>query len=132
MYLLLLQSSMLEWFLDDSSPSNWEEVATTWLITTVVVSILVVGLVFTFKGLRKSMAEIAKKKIWTRRQTWLLIFVGMLPIFLVVALLWYFNDDFRYYAGIGGLAKGILVGWLLYIVLMSIGHLVSPWRRELI
>ncbi len=124
--------NLLEWFMDDSSPANWEEVASRWVITAIVIAVLGAGVIFAFKAFRKSMAEIAKKKIWTRGQTWLLILVGIFPIFLTLLAIWYFDDDFSNYAKIGGLLKGTLLAWFLYVLLMAVGHLVSPWRRELI
>ena len=79
------------------------------------------------------MADIAKRKIWTRGQTWLLIFVGLFPIFMVLLIIWYAHQGlFQLSSKYGGLLKRDFVAWFLYLLFMFVGHLVSPWRRELI
>jgi hypothetical protein len=93
---------------------------------------LAAGLVFAYKAFRKSMADIARKKIWTRGQTWLLILIGGFPIFLALLTVWYLTRDFLNYVQVGGLVKGTVFAWVLYLMFMVVGHLVSPWRRELI
>lgn len=132
MFLLFLQDGFLRFFIENIEPDDWQETATSWLITAVVVAVLVAGLVFAYKALRKSMADIARKKIWTRGQTWLLILIGIFPIFFVLLAVWYMTRDFLNYVQFGGLVKGTLFAWFLYLIFMVIGHLVSPWRRELI
>ena len=132
MLLLLFENGFLRMFIDNIEPDDWADTSQNWVITAVVVAILGAGLVFAFKAFRKSMAEIAKKKIWTRRQSWLMIFVGIFPIFLSLLIIWYMKLDFYNFIGMGGLLNATLFAWLLYVLLMVIGHLVSPWRRELI
>lgn len=132
MFFLLLQDGFLRFFIENIEPDDWQETATSWLITAVVVAVLAAGLVFAYKALRKSMADIARKKIWTRGQTWLLILIGIFPIFLVLLAIWYMTRDFLNYVQFGGLVKGTLFAWFLYLIFMVLGHLVSPWRRELI
>jgi cbb3-type cytochrome oxidase subunit 3 len=132
MFLLFLQDGFLRLFIDNIEPDNWQETATSWLLTAVLIAVLIAGLVFAYKALRKSMADIAKRKIWTRGQTWLLIFAGIFPIFFVLLAIWYMTRDFLNYVQFGGLVRGTLFAWILYLVFMVIGHLVSPWRRELI
>lgn len=132
MFLLFLQDDFLRFFIENIEPDNWQETATSWLITAVVVAVLAAGLMFAVKALRKSMADIAKRKIWTRGQTWLLILIGIFPIFFVLLAVWYMTRDFLNYVQFGGLVKGTLFAWFLYLIFMVVGHLVSPWRRELI
>lgn len=132
MLLFFLESNFLEWFMDNTDPTNWEDTAQSWLITAIVVAALGAGLVFGYKALRKSMEGIAAKKAWTRGQTWLLIVTGIFPIFAALWLVWYLNLDFFEYVRIGGLFKGVVCAWFLYLLFMVVGHLVSPWRRELI
>lgn len=132
MFPLLLQDNLLRLFIEDVEPDNWQATATSWLLTAVVVAVLIAGLVFAFKAVRKSTAEIAKRRIWTRRQTWLLIFTGVFPIFFALLVIWYLTRDFLNYVQFGGLVRGTLFAWLLYLVFMVVGHLVSPWRRELL
>ncbi|MFN0141504.1 MAG: hypothetical protein ACKVQW_15640 [Pyrinomonadaceae bacterium] len=108
------------------------DTATAWVTTAVVLAVLVALLIFAFKGFRKYMAEIARRKIWTRRQTWLAIVVGFVPIFLSLLVIRWFSLDYTNFISIGDLFKGTLFAWLVYLILMVLGHLVSPWRRELI
>jgi len=132
MLAFFLENDFLRFFIDNVEPDDWADTAMNWVIVAIVVAVLGAGVVFAFKGGRKSMADIAKKKIWTRGQTWLLILVGIFPIFLVLLLVWYMSRDFVSYIEIGGLLRGTLFAWLIYLFLMVIGHLVSPWRRELV
>jgi hypothetical protein len=134
MLLLLFDAweGFLRFFIGDSDLDEWQDTAFPWFITAVVVAILVAGVVFAFKGYRKKVAGIAWKKIWTRRETWLLVVVGVFPVFIVLLIIWYLNHDFYNFVQVGGLLKGAVFSWLLYLVIMVLGHLVSPWRRELI
>jgi len=132
MFLLFLENDFLRFFIDDVGPDNWPETAQSWVITTAVVAVLGAGLVFGYKALRKKTSDIARKKIWTRGQTWLLIAVGIFPIFIVLLAIWYMTADFLDYIRVGGLLSGTFFAWILYLVFMIVGHLVSPWRRELI
>jgi E3 ubiquitin-protein ligase DOA10 len=132
MFLLFLQNDFLRLFINDIEPDNWQETATNWVLTAIVVAVLIAGLVFGYKALSKSMADIAKRKVWTRRQTWLLIFTGAFPIFFALLAIWYLTRDFLNYVQFGGLVRGTLFAWGLYLVFMVVGHLVSPWRRELV
>ncbi len=106
--------------------------AKDWAICAVVTAVLAAGLIFAVKGLRKYLADIAKRKIWTRRQTWLTIFMGLFPIFLFLFLIRWLYGDFWDYINVPDLFKGVFYAWVIYLVLMVVGHLVSPWRRELI
>lgn len=132
MFLLFLENDFLRLFIDNIDTDNWQDTAQSWVITAAVVAVLSAGLVFGYKALRKSMADIAKRKVWTRGQTWLLIFLGIFPIFIVLSGIWYMTRDFLNFVDVGGLLKGTLFAWILYLIFMIVGHLVSPWRRELI
>jgi H+/Cl- antiporter ClcA len=127
-----MESDFLRFFIDNIEPDDWADTAMSWLTVAIVVAVLGAGLIFAFKAGRKSMAHIAKNKIWTRGQTWLLILIGIFPIFLTLLVVWYMSRDYFNFIQIGGLLKGTLFAWLIYLFLMVTGHLVSPWRRELI
>lgn len=131
MLLLLMQMDFLRLFIDDVTSSNWAELSQSWLTTAAVVAICGSGLVFAAKGFRKYTARLEKNKIWTRGQTWLLIFSGMFPIFVTLLAIWYLTLDFFMFIGTGGLFKATIFAWFAYLVLMVVGHLLSPWRREL-
>jgi hypothetical protein len=136
MLLILLQSDFwrgfIRFFIDDIDSDLWQETATSWIVTALVVAILLAGASFGYKALRKASASHHDKKIWSRPKTWLSFFIGLFPVFLVLLFVWYSNRDFTNYIKVGGLLKGTLFAWLMYLFLMIIGHLVSPWRRELI
>jgi hypothetical protein len=108
-----------------------DDTAMNWLITAIVVSVVIAGLSFGYKALRKSMASHLDQKIWSRRQTLLSFFIGLFPVFSVLAAVWYLTRDFFNFMNVGSLLKGVVVAWILYLVIMIVGHLVSPWRREL-
>ena len=132
MLAFFLENEFLRFFIDNIDPDDWADTAMSWVTVAIVVAVLGSGLIFAIKAARKSAADIAKKKIWTRGQTWLLILVGIFPIFMALLVTWYMNRDYVSYIQIGGLLKGTLFAWLIYLFLMVTGHLVGPWRRELI
>jgi hypothetical protein len=68
----------------------------------------------------------------SRGETVILMLVGLVPVFLIMLVLWYATRDYFDVVGVGGLFKGVLFGWLLYLFLMFIGHVASPWRREIL
>lgn len=132
MLAFFLENDFLRLFIDNIEPDDWTDTALSWLTVAIVVAVLGAGLIFAFKAMRKSMADIARKKIWTRGQTWLLILIGIFPIFLILMVVWYTSRDYFNFIQIGGLVKGTIFAWLVYLFLMVIGHLISPWRRELV
>lgn len=136
MLLIFLQSdfwrSFLRFFIEDIDTELWEETATSWIITALVVAVLFAGITFGYKALRKAGASHHDQKIWSRGKTWLSFFIGLFPVFIVLLILWNLEGDYTNYIKIGGLLKGTLFAWIIYLFLMITGHLVSPWRRELI
>jgi hypothetical protein len=131
-YLIFLESDLLAWLIDNRDSDGWEETAQSWLIAAIVIAALCAGLMMFYKWLKKHSAENINKKIWSRNQTLMLMLVGLLPLFLIMVILWYLTLDYFDVVGIGGLFKGILFGWLLYLLFMFIGHVASPWRREIL
>ncbi len=132
MLAFFLENDFLRIFIDNVEPDDWADTAFSWVLVAIVVAVLVAGGVFAFKAARKSTAGIARKKIWTRGRTWLLIFIGIFPIFLALILIWYMSRDYYNFIQVGGLLKGTLFAWLVYLAVMVAGHLISPWRRELV
>lgn len=136
MLLIFLQSdfwrNFVRFFIEDIDTDLWEQTATSWVITALVVAVLIAGLSFGYKALRKAGASQPDKKIWSRGSTWLSFFIGLFPVFLVLFFIWYLDGDYTNYIKIGGLLKGTLFAWIVYLFLMVVGHLVSPWRRELV
>jgi H+/Cl- antiporter ClcA len=123
---------ILRFFIDNIEPDDWETTAMNWLIVAIVVAVLCAGLTFGYKAARKATAAHSDQKIWSRRQTWLSFFIGLFPVFFTLLIIWYMQRDFFNYIQVGGLLKGTLFAWILYLFVMVVGHLVSPWRRELI
>ena len=132
MLLFLAESKFLRFFIENVESDNWEDTATSWVITAIVIAVVFVGLTFGYKALRKATAAHHDQKIWSRGQTWLSFFIGLFPMFLVLLGVWFMKRDYFNFIQIGGLVKGVVFAWLLYLILMIGGHLVSPWRRELI
>ena len=130
--LLLQESEFFSWLTDNHDADGWEETAQSWLFAAIVIAVICAGLMVFYKWLKKHSAESIDKKIWSRGNTVVLMIVGLLPVLLMMSALWYFTRDYFDVVGVGGLLKGIVLGWLLYLLLMVIGHLASPWRRELL
>jgi hypothetical protein len=131
-YMFFFQSDLTGWFIDDHDADGWEDTARSWLIAAVVIAVLCAGLMMFYKWLKKRAAANITKRIWSRGQTVLLILIGLVPLFLIMLTLWYATRDYFDVVGVGGLFKGVLFGWLLYLALMLLGHVAGPWRREIL
>ncbi len=132
MLMMLMQSDFLRWFAGSLESEVEEETAWSWVVTAIVVALVLAGLSFGYKAFRKAAAPNLDKKIWTRGETWLSFFVGLFPVFILMTAIWYLTVDYFEFIRFAGLLKGILFAWFLYLLAMIVGHLVSPWRRELI
>lgn len=128
---LLAESDLLKFFVENRDLEDWSDTAVSWLMAALVVSVLIAGLMFAYKALRKYTAPNIREKTWSRGQTLLLILVGLLPVFVAIFVVWYSTRDFFNVVGTMGLLKGVVFAWLLYIAIMLGGHLASPWRREI-
>lgn len=127
-----LESDFLQFFADNRDYDDWDQIALNWVIAAVVVSVICTGLVMAFKWWRKKSAGVIRLEAWSRGETLVLITVGLAPIFLLTLVIYYYSRDFENVVGVGGLVKGILFSWLLYLLLIVAGHAVSPWRHELL
>ncbi len=130
--LLFQTSSFLRMFVDSCDEEGCEDTALNWVIATIVIAIICALLMLAFKWLRKYTAINIVQKAWSRGQTMVLILVGLIPVVIVLLIVWYTTRNFFNFVGVGGLLKGIVMSWLLYVLFMFTGHLVSPWRREII
>ena len=128
---ILLANDFLKWFTENRIP-GWQDTAQSWLITSIVIAVLCAGLMLLYKLMRKKAARNIVEQTWSPGKTILLILLGLLPVFLCVAAAWYTSSNFYNVMSVPGLFKGVLFAWLLYLLFMVIGHLASPWRRELI
>ena len=133
MLALLIQSSeFLQLFIDACEDEGCEETALNWVLAVVVVAMLCTLGMLGIKWFKKYAAINLKQKAWSRLQTVVLIIVGMVSVLLVLLVIWYTTRNFFNYVGMGGLLKGVVFAWLLYVAMMFTGHLLSPWRREIL
>ncbi|HMS38612.1 MAG TPA: hypothetical protein PKE69_00055 [Pyrinomonadaceae bacterium] len=125
-------TDILRFFVTDTSFKGWEETAFSWFANTLFVAIIFTVLMNILKFCIKSLAKHHNDQTWSRSKTWGFIFLGFLPIVLLLTFLWYSNDDFLKVAYVGGLVKGTLFSWLIYLFLSLIVNLVpKSWRGEL-
>lgn len=125
-------SALLELFADNRDYDNWEETALNWVLAALVVSVLWSGVVLLYKWYRKKSAAVIKEQAWSRGETVVLMLLGLFPVTLSTFFIWYYSRDFGNVIGVGGLIKGLVFAWLLYMFFMFVGHAASPWRRELL
>lgn len=130
--LLIQSSSFLQLFMDACEDEGCDETALNWVLAAVVVAIVGALLMLAVKGVKKYLAINIKQKSWSQGQTLILVLVGILPVLLALIIIWYTVRNFFNYVGVGGLLKGVVFSWLLYGLLMFTGHLLSPWRREIL
>lgn len=133
MLALILQiSGFLQLFMDTCEDEGCEETALSWVIAVIVVAIVCALLMLAIKWLKKYTAMNLIQKAWSRGQTLVLIIFGVLPVLMALIIIWYTTRNFFNYVGVGGLLKGVVFSWVVYVLLMFTGHLVSPWRREIL
>lgn len=133
MQALILQSSgFLQLFVDSCEDEGCDETALSWVITAVTVALVIALLMLAVKWLQKYMAINLIQKAWSRGQTIVLIIIGVLPVLVALSIIWYTTRNFFNYVGVGGLFKGVVFSWIVYVMAMFSGHLVSPWRREIL
>lgn len=130
--LLIQSSSFLQLFVDACEEEGCEETALNWVIAAAVVSIVSALFMLAVKGVKKYAAINLIQKAWSRGQTIVLILVGLLPVLIVLIVIWYTTRNFFNYVGVGGLLKGVVFAWFIYVLMMFTGHLLGPWRREIL
>jgi amino acid transporter len=130
--LLLLSFDFLQMLLDSCEDDGCEDTALNWLIAAIVVAIVCSLFMLGVKWLKKYTAINLVQKAWSRGQTVVLIIVGLLPVLITLIVIWYTTRNFFNYVGVGGLLKGIVLSWVFYMFFIFTGHLLSPWRRELL
>lgn len=130
--LLIQTSGFLELFIDTCEDEGCEETALNWVLAVMVVAIICTLVMLGIKWFKKYAAINLKQKAWSRLQTVVLIVVGLVPVLLVLLIIWYTTRNFFNYVGMGGLLKGVVFAWVIYVAMMFTGHLLSPWRREIL
>ncbi|MBI4748555.1 MAG: hypothetical protein HY774_08690 [Acidobacteria bacterium] len=108
----------------------WQEIATKWLITTLVVAAVCSGVMLAVKWVLKRNAGAVNT--WSRGRTLLFIVIGFIPVLLGAVLIFLTNtQQFQTEIGTHSLCVGIFFSWVNYVVFMVFGHL-GPWRGDLV
>jgi heme/copper-type cytochrome/quinol oxidase subunit 2 len=126
-----MANDFLRFFTEDRR-RGWEETATSWLITAVVISVLCAGGMLLYKFFQRRAAGNIKEQTWSRGETVLLMLFGLIPVLFLVSLVWYSYPNYYNVMRLPGLFKGIAFAWVLYLLFMVVGHLAGPWRRDLV
>lgn len=130
-YLLEGLEGLLEWLTGDTSVDGWQDTALNWLIAALVIAVVCTGLMALVKVVMKQKAPNPKRRIWPRSKSVIFILLGLLPVLLSATAVWYFSRDFVNIMTVGGLLKGVLFAWALYLFLMLISHTWGEWRNDL-
>jgi hypothetical protein len=128
--ILLVQSGILRTLISETA-SEYDEVATSWLIALAVIAVGWALIAFAIKWLVKFLAKLPHKKIWGRTKTIVYIFCVAVLLGATVALVWNWSVDFKFVVGVPGLFKGVFVAGVSYIVLMFVLHLFGDARHDL-
>jgi len=123
--------SLMEAFVRSTDDSGWEETASDWLVAGILVAVACTILMVLVKWVRKRQARNILQRTWSASHTIQFILAGFVPALLALIGTWYFTRNFYNYISLSGLFGGILAAAVLYMLLMSLAHFVSPWRRDL-
>ena len=125
--IILIDISSLVSFCEDDGMT-----ATLWLVAAMGIGLLTALCPLLVKFLQKLFSDSEQRKVWKIRSTWLLILSGLLPTALFLFSTYYLGQDFRDCVSGAGFFLGLVVSFLSYLILVVLGHLLTPWRRELI
>jgi hypothetical protein len=121
--MLILQEESANLFLDWFIPENnrgiagAQDTAMSWVISGIVIAVLITGAMSFLKWLLKERASLRDKR-WVISKVILYMLAGWVPVFAILWLFYYFNDDFKMVLEVGGFFKGVLFTWSLYIFFM--------------
>lgn len=124
-------SSFFRFFIDPNyldAPGS-EMAASNWVFTALVVAVLVAGLMEVVKWVRKERASINRKH-WPLRSVFGWIALGFLPILIFVLAFYLTDNSFKQVLGWGGFFKGVVFGWLIYVVVMIVVDICVPRFRS--
>jgi magnesium-transporting ATPase (P-type) len=130
-FFALFSSAFLEFFASNRDIDGWEDIALSWIVVAVVISVVCWGLMILIKWLRKRSARVIRDQAWSRTQSIVFVLIGLAPVLAITVVVYFVTRDFENVIGIPGLAKGVLFAWGLYIVLMLASHAAGPWKRDL-
>lgn len=121
---LSTESNWADWFLTEAMReiAGSRETAQEWAITGIVLAVLLTGVMLAIKWK-------LKERVGLSHQTWQLpkvcgfALLGLFPAFLLLLLIFVFSVNYKMILGWGGLFKGVLFEWVLYLVAMFIGDM---------
>lgn len=133
MPLLMLQnfSGLLRGLITNDEPENYEQVATDWLLALFVVAFIWMAVMLVFELYRKWRQVHAEGRVWGTGRILIWMLLGLAPVLATVVAIYYYSLDFQTVVGTPGLFKGIVVGWLLYVLMFLFSHLFGDLRRDL-
>ena len=126
-----ISAGFLDFFATNRDIDGWEDVALSWIVVAVVIAVACWGIMVVIKWLRKRAAPVISEQAWSRSQSIVFIVIGLAPVLILAVIVYLAARDFENVIGIPGLAKGVLFGWAIYIVLMLATHAAGPWKRDL-
>lgn len=124
-------NSFWQFFIGNPQIRNAEDVAKDWFNLTLTIAFVGALAVFIFKALMKRFEPNVGRKVWSRKATWGLIAVGLLPIFIFLFAFWFVKPDYHIVMAFKGLVAGALSAAICYVLLLVVFHLPF-WRRELV
>lgn len=130
-YTLLTQLDPILRAITANRSSGWKDTAFDWLVAAVVIGVACAGLMIVWKMFLKQKARNIRERVWRRSKTVKFILAGLAPVLLAAFFVWYMSRDFFNVIAVGGLFKGILFSWVLYLCLMLVGHAWGEWRRDI-
>jgi|GEM_PF-1468207 hypothetical protein len=127
----VLPEELIQYFVSDTSDSDWQVVGDKWFLYLVAVGLLCTLGMLGVKFLRKQSAPNPQARNWSLGETLGFICLGFLPLIALCFIGWRFIVSNASIIGGYGLVVGIVFGILLYAFLMLLAHALSPWRRDL-
>lgn len=124
-------SSFFRFFIDPSylDAPGAEMAASSWVFTALVIAVLFAALMEVIKWVRKERASLNRKH-WPIRAVLGWMALGCLPILLCVLGFYASDNRFKQVLGLGGFFKGVVFGWVVYVVAMVVVDLFVPRFRS--
>lgn len=108
---------------------GWEEVASQWLITALVIAILCAALMLVTKWILKKQA--GPIHAWSGVKTVLFNLIGLLPILLILVVIFAASEvTLQVCLGLPSLFVGTFFSWVVYLLSVFLVHLVL-WPRDI-
>ncbi|MFQ3639473.1 MAG: hypothetical protein SNJ62_05625 [Chloracidobacterium sp.] len=126
-----LPEELIQYFVTDTSDSEWQTVGDKWFLYLVAVGVLCALGMLGVKFLRKQSAPNPQARNWSLGETVGFICLGFIPLVLLCFIGWKFILRNAAVIGGYGLMVGMVFGILWYALFMLLVHVVSPWRRDL-